>query len=98
MLFCRYSHGFLFPSEVTRVRRNIVSYPDKTPQDVLSAEPTSWSAPMGANPPMPSEWSHSTVSKFRMRYAPPVPDLTKLQGVEALVEGSDMSMIREGTF
>jgi hypothetical protein len=27
---------------------------------------------------------------------PPLPDLTTLQSVEALVEGSDMSIIREG--
>jgi hypothetical protein len=27
---------------------------------------------------------------------PPLPDLTTLQSVEALVEGSDMSVIREG--
>lgn len=90
-----YSHGFLFPSEVTRVRRNIVSYPDKTPQDILSSQPT-WSAPMGPNTPTPSAWAHSSVTTFGMRYAPPLSDLTIPQSVESLVEGSDMSMIREG--
>jgi len=37
------------------------------------------------------------VSTFGVRYTPPVPGLTTSQGVEALVEGSDMSMIREGS-
>jgi len=92
-----YSHGFLFPSEVTRVRRSIVSYSDKTPQDILSNQPTTWPTPAGANIPTPSAWSHSSVTKFGSRYTPPVPDLTIPQSVESLVEGSDMSMIREGS-
>lgn len=92
----RYSHGFLFPSEVTRVRRNIVSYPDKTPQDILSDQPATWPSPIGMNTPTPAAWAHSSVSTFGVRYLPPVPDLTTPQGVEALIEGSDMSMIREG--
>jgi hypothetical protein len=90
----RYSHGFLFPSEVTRVKRSIVSYSDKTPQDVLNYPTTSMG---GNNVPTPSAWAHSSVSTFGVRYVPPIPDLTTFQSVEALVEGSDMSMIREGT-
>jgi len=89
-----YSHGFLFPSEVTRVRRNIVSYPDKTPQDILSSQPTTWPSP---NTPTPAAWAHSSVSTFGVTYTPPVPGLTTSQGVEALVEGSDMSLIHEGS-
>jgi len=91
-----YSHGFLFPSEVTRVRRNIVSYPDRTPQDVLSSEP-SWSVSTDSNIPTPSAWAHSSVTTFGVRYAPPMPDMTISQSVESLVEGSDMSMIHEGS-
>jgi len=89
-----YSHGFLFPSEVTRVKRSIVSYSDKTPQDVLNYPTTSMG---GNNVPTPSAWAHSSVSTFGVRYVPPIPDLTTFQSVEALVEGSDMSMIREGS-
>jgi len=92
-----YSHGFLFPSEVTRVRRNIVSYPDKTPQEILGNQPTTWPAPVGANTPTPAAWAHSSVSTFGVRYTPPVAGLSPTQGVEALVEGSDMSVIREGS-
>ncbi|KAL4267148.1 glycosyltransferase 31 family protein [Pleurotus pulmonarius] len=84
-----YSHGFLFPSEATRVKRGITSYLDKTPQEVLSVN--------GAFAPTPPSWAHSSVSTFGVRYAPPIPDLTTPQSVEALVEGSDMSMIREGS-
>ena len=46
----------------------------------------------------PSDWAHSSVSTFGTRYHPPLPDLSPAHGVEALVEGSEMSMLREGTF
>ncbi|KAJ7293554.1 glycosyltransferase family 31 protein [Mycena rebaudengoi] len=85
-----YTHGFLFPSEVTRVRHNIVPYPDKAFQDVLNN-----SLALGVTP-SPSDWAYSSVSTFGVRYAPPVPDLTIPQSVEALVEGSEMSNLREG--
>jgi hypothetical protein len=94
----RYSHGFLFPSEVTRVRRGIVSYFDKTPQDILEDSASAWpSAVSGSNGGTPSAWAYSTVSTFGVRYMPPLPDLTTWQSIEALVEGSDMSVIREGS-
>ena len=48
--------------------------------------------------PTPSAWAHSSVSTFGVRYTPPLPDLSPAHSIEALVEGSDMSMIREGTF
>ncbi len=44
-----------------------------------------------------SSWAHSSVSTFGVRYSPPVPDLSMKHSVEALVEGSDMSQLREGT-
>jgi len=84
-----YSHGFLFPSEVTRVRRSMMSFLDKVPQDVLGGGSSSLS-------PLPPSWAHSSVSTFGVRYSPPIPDLTIVQSVEALVEGSDMSKLREG--
>lgn len=46
----------------------------------------------------PASWSHSSVSTFRTRYTPPVPGLSIQHSVEALVEGSEMSMLREGTY
>ncbi|KII86467.1 glycosyltransferase family 31 protein [Plicaturopsis crispa FD-325 SS-3] len=98
-----YAHGFLFPSEVTRVRRGIVSYPDKTPEDVLSgtsndasATLAPWVQAIGGNAPTPSAWAHSSVSTFGVRYQAPLSELTPWQSVQALVEGSDMSMLREG--
>ena len=44
----------------------------------------------------PEKWRHSTVSKFGVRYSPPVWDLNLDHSVETLVEGSDMSMVHEG--
>lgn len=44
----------------------------------------------------PTSWSYSSVSTFGTRYNPPLSDLTTLQSVEALVEGSDMSKLKEG--
>jgi hypothetical protein len=44
----------------------------------------------------PAAWAYSSVSTFGTRYAPPVADLTTPQSVEALVEGSAMSQLREG--
>lgn len=46
---------------------------------------------------IPSEWSHSTVSKFGVRYVPPIADLSSRHSVEALVEGSEMSTLRDGS-
>ncbi|KAK7064248.1 glycosyltransferase family 31 protein [Favolaschia claudopus] len=85
-----YTHGFLFPSEVTRVKNNFVPHPDKALQDVLNS-----TFVVGSTPP-PSEWAFSSVSTFGVRYVPPVPDLTIMQSIEALVEGSEMSTLREG--
>lgn len=92
----RYSHGFLFPSEATRVRRNIISYPNNTSANVLGEQPASWTA-SSVNGATPTAWAHSSVSTFGTRYTPPVPDLSTVESVEALVEGSDMSLLREGS-
>lgn len=64
----------------------------------LFGDPTpspSAAAPIAADS-SPSSWAYSSVSTFGVRYNPPLSNLTTLQGVEALVEGSDMSMVREG--
>ena len=51
---------------------------------------------MGGSSPTPTEWAYSSVSTFGVRYVPPLPDLSTAHSVEALVEGSDLSLIREG--
>jgi hypothetical protein len=45
--------------------------------------------------PTPASWAHSSVSTFGVRYINP-PSLSPAQSVEALVEGSRMSLLREG--
>lgn len=47
--------------------------------------------------PTPSAWSHSSVSTFGVRYTPPLPSLSTRHSVEALVEGSEMSLLQEGS-
>lgn len=90
-----YSHGFLFPSEVTRVKRQIrESYGDNA-QKVLRDLAQSVG---NGNSPTPTDWAHSSVSTFGVRYTPPLPDLPTSYGVEALVEGSEMSTLREGAY
>jgi hypothetical protein len=90
----RYSHGFLFPLEATRVRAALMSYVGTQPHDILSSP---WLSVIGANAPTPEAWAQSSVSTFGTRYVPPLPDLSPPQVVEALVEGSEMSLLREGS-
>lgn len=74
-----YSHGFLFPSEAARVRE-VQTKTGKSDQKT--------GAPKDSD-----VLSHSSVCSFGTRYQPPVNDLTPLQSVEALVEGSALSRI-----
>lgn len=83
-----YSHGFLYPSEVTRVKHAMEHYLN---QPILTPV-------AGSTTPAPAAWAHSSVSTFGVRYSPPLPDLSITHSVEALVEGSDMSKLREGRF
>ncbi|KAK0208236.1 glycosyltransferase family 31 protein [Desarmillaria ectypa] len=87
-----YAHGFLFPSEVTRVKRSVASYLANVPQEVTGSVTINAGAL-----PAPASWAHSSVSTFGVRYSPPVPSLSTHEAVEALVEGSDMSTISEGS-
>lgn len=73
------------------MKHSIMAYLD-THQDV----PTNPTPSMGSSSPTPAEWAYSSVSTFGVRYAPPLPDLSTAHSVEALVEGSDLSLIREG--
>ncbi|KDQ63574.1 glycosyltransferase family 31 protein [Jaapia argillacea MUCL 33604] len=91
-----YGHGFLFPAEASRVKAAMSPYLEHSPGAFINVSPTSqWVLPLNA--PTPSSWAHSSVSTFGVRYTPPVPDLTSRQSVEALVEGSGMSSLREGS-
>lgn len=114
----RYSHGFLFPSEVTRVRKFLFSYLDAAPpKQLLNRAPNEQDrqhylngadggtdrqdqVPVGMDVSVhlgtPLAWAHSSVSTFGMRYSPPIQGMSLWYSVEALVEGSDMSMLREG--
>ncbi|KAF9478540.1 hypothetical protein BDN70DRAFT_879886 [Pholiota conissans] len=88
-----YSHGFLFPSEVSRVKRKMQIELERMAQ--IISGPTAATAIISGS--TPESWSHSSVSTFGVRYTPPVPDLSPAHSIEALVEGSDMSLLREGS-
>lgn len=113
----RYSHGFLFPSEITRVKKFLFSYLDATPKHLLNRAPAEPEhqhhlndaggvhngqdqVPAGTDVSVrlgtPLAWAHSSVSTFGARYSPPIQDMSLWHSVEALVEGSDMSVLREG--
>ncbi|KAI9444781.1 hypothetical protein H4582DRAFT_1911232 [Lactarius indigo] len=92
----RYSHGFLFPSEADRVRQGVRNFFDRQPiqpTDQTTTTPSWYDRDWNA----PTEWSRSTVSTFGTRYVLPLPNLTVPQSIEALVEGSDMSGLYEGS-
>lgn len=114
-----YSHGFLFPSEVTRVRKFLFSYLDTTSKQLLNRASADSEhqrhlngadggtdgqdqVPVGTDVSVrlgtPLAWAHSSVSTFGVRYSPPIQDMPLWHSIEALVEGSDMSMLREGLF
>ncbi|KAH9178694.1 glycosyltransferase family 31 protein [Lactarius sanguifluus] len=91
-----YSHGFLFPSEADRVRQGVKDFFDRQPiqpTDQTTTTPSWYDRDWNA----PAEWSRSTVSTFGTRYVLPLPNLTIPQSIEALVEGSDMSGLYEGS-
>lgn len=92
----RYSHGFLFPSEAARVREGVSAFFDRQPEpsNLPTASAQNWHDRDWA---APAEWSRSSVSTFGTRYTLPLPNLTVSQSIEALVEGSDMSELYEGT-
>lgn len=92
----RYSHGFIFPSEIARIKDSILSYLGSVPTFLGDVSPSAPTLPATDDDYSPTNWAHSSVSTFGIRYAPPLSNLTTLQGVEALVEGSDMSRLKEG--
>lgn len=82
-LTVRYSHGFLFPSTVHQVRQESISdtHPSVSFRKRLADQ--AWD-------------SYSTVSRFRYGrpYPSPKPYLPANQEIEALIEGSEMSLLR----
>lgn len=92
MLLPRYSHGFLYPSHAARVKESVLSYIEKE----LKNKSADSQGSLNGNP-TPSSWAHSTVSTFGVRYQQPIQDMSLVESVEALVEGSDMSRLREGS-
>ncbi|KAG8748454.1 hypothetical protein FRC10_003587 [Ceratobasidium sp. 414] len=80
-----YSHGFLFPSEAARVKYQTTH--GLTPAEIIHL-PTSY---LVDDPVM----SHSTVSRFGIRYSLPggFSNFTVPMEIEALVEGSALSRI-----
>lgn len=74
------------------MRKSILSYLS-FPADLLGDSSPTAATPIGDS--SPSSWAYSSVSTFKVRYNPPLPDLNTLQGVEALVEGSAMSKLRD---
>ncbi|TDL25441.1 hypothetical protein BD410DRAFT_766067 [Rickenella mellea] len=101
-----FAHGFLFPSEVTRIKKNILSFMNAAQSSTLESTTSTLGEGMvspnltlpmhpAGFPATPAAWARSSVSTFGVRYSPPVADLTTQQSIEALVEGSDMSVLRE---
>ncbi|WVN88896.1 uncharacterized protein L203_104111 [Cryptococcus depauperatus CBS 7841] len=76
-----YSHGFLYPSMVQQVRQ----------ENSTGLPPSTIAQRGGPN----SADAYSTVSKFGVTYRPLADDLSAGQQVEALVEGSPLSLLRE---
>jgi hypothetical protein len=81
------------------VKRNMLTYLEKSTKTASSGVPAPSVTAVGSvSGRTPSAWAHSSVSTFGVRYDPPLPNLSPAHGVEALVEGSEMSMLREGAF
>lgn len=76
---CRYSHGYLFPSTVKTIRHENIS--ELPVRELALRGGKAWAS------------SYSSVSRFGARYTPPANDLTVAQEVEALIEGSEMSLL-----
>ncbi|KAH7883558.1 glycosyltransferase family 31 protein [Phlebopus sp. FC_14] len=90
-----YSHGFLFPSHVTRVKQAVLSYMEQVSHN-HSDTSVGQKALTSSQTPTPSSWAYSSVSTFGAQYQQPLQDMTLLETVEALVEGSAMSKLRDG--
>ncbi|KAG8741098.1 hypothetical protein FRC10_003311 [Ceratobasidium sp. 414] len=109
---CLFPHGFLFPSGIHRVREFAAQQAKRVAEDEGAAgEDGGGNSEEGIIPVEDdprADPRHSSVATFRhryeyktashwpTRYSPPRVNLTLEQSVEALVEGSGMSMIVPG--
>ena len=76
-----YSHGFLYPSEVSTIRAEKAQ---GLPADTLAIR---------GGPDIADQFS--SVSRFGSRYVAPFKDMTGAEQVEALIEGSPLSQLRD---
>lgn len=97
-----YSHGILFPSEVQRVREFAAQQAKKAAEGREGPDGEEEESDPRANPRHSSvstfqhRYTYKTATHWATRYRPPRANLTLEQSVEALVEGSGMSMIAPG--
>lgn len=85
-----YSHGFLYPSTVQRIREEFLSLGQSGTAEKDNADGYYGGSAVNRSA---SSLAYSSVSNFGKRYQPPLPNLTPQQQVEALVEGSEMSLL-----
>lgn len=78
-----YSHGFLFPSTVAEIRKDNLTGLHLPIIDARGGEE--------------SVEAYSTVSKFGTAYRPPSDDMSVIQQIEALIEGSPLSLLSSNT-
>lgn len=90
-----YSHGFLFPSEVSRVKKSVLAFLDKVSRNSSTGTTFASNTAVGTSS-TPLSLSHSSVSAFGTRYQQPLQEMDLAHSIEALVEGSYMSELQEG--
>ncbi|EUC55697.1 sugar porter (SP) family MFS transporter [Rhizoctonia solani AG-3 Rhs1AP] len=82
-----YSKGFLFPSEIERVRTFEATRDQGEPQE--GAVDVRWSSVST----YPHRYTYKTATHWPTRYVPPRSNLSLPHAMEALIEGSGMSLL-----
>lgn len=77
MLTSRLSHGFLFPDVVSSIRTSTERDAGQVPRYLPDSLTRSW----------------STVSSWNSPYLSPAPNMNRQERLEAMIEGSEMSML-----
>lgn len=84
-----YSHGFLYPATAREIQAELLT--------LDGGEVTTDGSAAAARPnkgrKKADSLSYTSVAQFGTAYRPPLPNLTPLQRVEALIEGSEMSLL-----
>lgn len=94
-----YSHGFLYPSTAREIQQELLTLGSgsaddrERPAKAVNGTVSNANAPTDKRRKRADSLSYTSVSQFRKKYRPPLPNLTPLQRVEALVEGSEMSLL-----